>query len=484
MMIDYFLPVQSSSVLVVGDVILDRYLYGRTDRISPEAPVPVVKVEKTEERLGGAANVAANIRSLGLEVQLIGVTGDDDYADVLSGKLTEIGVKHDFVRQQNFPTITKLRVLSQNQQLLRLDYEDDSGKVDLSLLSKIYEKYLDSAGIIVLSDYAKGSLTFTSEFIQLASSRNIITLIDPKGNDFTRYKGATLLTPNLKEFEAVVGHCAGEGEIVSKAKQLCLELNLGGLLVTRGEKGMSYIDAKNNTDFHLPARSHEVFDVTGAGDTVIATLAAALASSHTIEQAVYYANVAAGLVIEKIGTASVTPEELNSVIDESNNIAPKGSVLSEAQLKDAVKAARARQEKIVMTNGCFDLLHAGHVDYLQKARALGDRLLIAVNSDESVRELKGKSRPINSVENRMLVLAGLEATDWVCSFSESTPEKLIEMVKPDVLVKGADYALNEIAGAEFVIACGGEVVTIEIENDCSTSNIVEKILTMHESDNK
>ena len=480
-MIDYFLPVQGRAVLVVGDVILDRYLYGRTDRISPEAPVPVVRVEKTEERLGGAANVAANIRTLGLDVQLIGVTGDDSYADVLSKKLTEIGVQYDFVRQENFPTVTKLRVLSQNQQLLRLDYEDDSDKVDLSQLGKIYKKYLDSTSIIVLSDYAKGSLKCTSEFIQQASSRNITTLVDPKGNDFSRYRGATLLTPNFKEFETVVGPCSGESEIVSNAKELCAELDLGSLLVTRGEEGMSYIDAKNNIVLHLPAQSHEVFDVTGAGDTVIATLAAALASSHSIEQAIHYANKAAGLVIDKIGTASVTPEELNRSIDNDNNIPSGGSVLNEAQLKNTLVAARARHEKIVMTNGCFDLLHAGHIDYLQKARALGDRLLIAVNSDDSVRQLKGNNRPINTVENRMTVLAGLKSTDWVCSFSESTPERLIELVKPDVLVKGADYAVNEIAGADFVIACGGEVETIEIQNNCSTSDIVEKILTTDES---
>ncbi|NKB36772.1 MAG: bifunctional D-glycero-beta-D-manno-heptose-7-phosphate kinase/D-glycero-beta-D-manno-heptose 1-phosphate adenylyltransferase HldE [Gammaproteobacteria bacterium] len=483
-MIDYFLPAEGRTVLVVGDVILDRYLYGRTDRISPEAPVPVVKVEKTEERLGGAANVAANIRALGLDVQLIGVTGDDSYADILSNKLSDIGVNYDFIRQESFPTVTKLRVLSQNQQLLRLDYEDDSDKVDLSLLSNIYKKHLDSAAIIVLSDYAKGSLKFTSDFIQQASRKNIITLVDPKGSDFSPYKGATLLTPNLKEFEAVVGDCSDEEDIVSNAKDLCAELELGSLLVTRGGDGMSYFDAKNNKILHLPARSHEVFDVTGAGDTVIATLAAALASSHTIEQAIYFANTAAALVIKKIGTASVTPEELNKSIDENNDTTTKGSVLSEAQLADTLARARARHEKIVMTNGCFDLLHAGHIDYLEKAKALGDRLLVAVNSDESVRDLKGDSRPINSVDNRMLVLAGLEATDWVCPFSENTPERLIELVKPDVLVKGSDYAVDQIAGADFVMARGGEVVTIEIENTSSTSSIVETILTMHGSNDE
>lgn len=474
-MIDYFSPVKGARVLVVGDIILDRYVHGDTSRISPEAPVPVVKVIKTEDRPGGAANVAMNIRALGIDVQLIGITGDDEFSDTLFSQLQQFGVECNFIRQRGFPTVTKLRVLSQNQQLLRLDYESEAEKIDVAPLHSLFTQKLDNAEIVILSDYAKGSLQFTRDFIQQAKEKGVRVLVDPKGNDFSRYQGASYLTPNLKEFETVVGPCDGEADMVEKAISLCKSLSLEGLLITRGENGMSLIDINKNLISHSSAHAHEVFDITGAGDTVIAVLAASLVSSYEVEQAVDFANLAAGLVVEKLGATSINAEELNAAIKRGDRIDVDNGILQEQELITAIASARSRNEKIVMSNGCFDVIHAGHVDYLQQAKKLGDRLLIAVNDDDSVKKLKGENRPANNVENRMSVLAGLASTDWICQFSEDTPERLIRNVKPDVLVKGADYSKDEIAGADFVLGYGGEVVTIAFQKQCSSSEIIEKL---------
>ena len=481
-MIDHFSPLSSARVLVVGDVILDRYVHGNTSRISPEAPVPVVKVENTEERPGGAANVAMNIRALGVAVQLIGITGDDDSADTLISQLQKAGVECNFVRQQGFSTVTKLRVLSKHQQLIRLDYETDGNSVEVEALHELYAEMLGQVDIVVLSDYSKGSLQFVEDLIKQAKERNVRVLVDPKGNNFPRYYGASFLTPNYKEFETIVGQCESEEELVEKAIALCESLALDALLITRGENGMSLIDTSSNNVLHLPAHAHEVFDVTGAGDTVIATLAASLASEYELAQAVNYANLAAGLVVEKLGAASVYVDELNAAIGTDSIVAE--GVLDQSLLLSTISEARLRNERIIMTNGCFDIIHAGHVDYLEQAKALGDRLLVVVNDDDSVSRLKGENRPVNSIDDRMPVLAGLACTDWVCSFSEDTPEKLIGLVKPDVLVKGADYLPEQIAGAGIVESYGGEVVTIPFQRQLSTSDMIMKIkaIEMEESE--
>jgi D-beta-D-heptose 7-phosphate kinase / D-beta-D-heptose 1-phosphate adenosyltransferase len=472
-MSNYFSPSSTARVLVVGDVILDRYVYGDTNRISPEAPVPVVKVYKTEERPGGAANVAMNIRTLGVAVQLIGITGDDNSADILSAQLGKIGVECNFIQRQGFSTVTKLRVLSQHQQLLRLDYESDTDITSAELLHDLYKNALGQSDVVVLSDYAKGSLSHVEDFIKLAKAQGVPVLVDPKGSDFNRYSGASFLTPNLKEFESIVGICKSDHELEKKADELCRSLNLDALLVTRGERGMSMIDNTSDNVIHLDARAHEVFDVTGAGDTVIGVLAAALASGYKSEQAVNFANFAAGLVVEKLGTASVSATELNAAIGGGNKTT--NGIIQRQDLVNIIEAAKSRNERIVMTNGCFDIIHAGHVEYLKTAGTLGDRLLIVVNDDESVFRLKGKNRPINSLKNRMSVLEGLSSSDWISSFSEDTPGEIISLVKPDVLVKGADYLPEEIVGADFVRSYGGEVVTIPFESQCSTSDVINKI---------
>ncbi|SLM64369.1 MULTISPECIES: bifunctional D-glycero-beta-D-manno-heptose-7-phosphate kinase/D-glycero-beta-D-manno-heptose 1-phosphate adenylyltransferase HldE [Dickeya] len=461
-----------ADVLVVGDVMLDRYWYGPTSRISPEAPVPVVKVDTIEERPGGAANVAMNIAALGAGSRLVGLTGIDDAARALSAKLDEVNVKCDFVSVPTHPTITKLRVLSRNQQLIRLDFEEGFDNIDPQPMIDRIQQALPTTGALVLSDYAKGALAHVQAMIQTARACGVPVLIDPKGTDFSRYRGATLLTPNLSEFEAVVGRCKDETDLVTRGMTLLAELDLSALLVTRSEQGMTLLQP-GKAPVHLPTQAQEVYDVTGAGDTVIGVLAAALAAGKSLEEACFLANAAAGVVVGKLGTSTVTPVELENAI---RGRADTGfGVMSEAQLKQAVALARQRGETVVMTNGCFDILHAGHVSYLANARRLGDRLIVAVNSDDSTRRLKGPSRPVNPLTQRMIVLGALEAVDWVVAFEEDTPQRLISEVLPDILVKGGDYKPEDIAGSKEVWANGGEVKVLNFEDGCSTTNIINTI---------
>ncbi|MCL7461845.1 bifunctional D-glycero-beta-D-manno-heptose-7-phosphate kinase/D-glycero-beta-D-manno-heptose 1-phosphate adenylyltransferase HldE [Pseudomonas sp. NW5] len=458
-------------VLVVGDVMLDRYWYGATSRISPEAPVPVVKVEQSEDRPGGAANVALNIAALGAPAWLVGVTGTDEAADSLTARLTAAGVDARFQRIQGQPTIVKLRVMSRHQQLLRMDFEEPFATDEAALLAEV-EALLNQVRVLILSDYGKGALKNHQALIRAARARGVPVLADPKGRDFAIYRGATLITPNLSEFEAVVGRCADEAELVSKGLALLADLELEALLITRGEHGMTLLRACQ-PELHLPARAREVFDVTGAGDTVISTLASALAAGEPLPQAVALANLAASIVVGKLGTATVSAPELRRAAAREQG-AGRG-VMTLDQLLPAIEDARAHGERIVFTNGCFDILHAGHVTYLEQARAQGDRLVVAINDDASVTRLKGPGRPINSVDRRMAVLAGLGAVDWVISFSEDTPESLLERICPEVLVKGGDYGLDGVVGAPIVLGYGGEVKVLSFVDSCSTTAIVEKI---------
>ena len=460
-----------AAVLVVGDVMLDRYWHGPTSRISPEAPVPVVKVEHLEDRPGGAANVALNIAALGAPARLVGVTGVDEAAESLRNSLQGAGVQTHFQQIASQPTILKLRVMSRHQQLLRLDFEEPFA-TDAQAMAEQVDALLDGVKVLVLSDYGKGALQNHQALIQLARAKGIAVLADPKGKDFSIYRGASLITPNLSEFETIVGHCRDEAELVAKGDALMRELELGALLVTRGEHGMTLLRPEQ-APLHLPARAREVFDVTGAGDTVISTLAASLAAGEALPQAVALANLAAGIVVAKLGTAAISAPELRRAVQREAG--SERGVVSVDQLLLALEDARAHGEKIVFTNGCFDILHAGHVTYLEQARAQGDRLVLAVNDDASVSRLKGPGRPINSVDRRMAVLAGLGAVDWVVSFSEDTPENLLRKVKPDVLVKGGDYGIEGVVGADIVRAYGGEVRVLGLVENSSTTAIVEKI---------
>lgn len=462
-----------ANVLVFGDVMLDRYWQGPTSRISPEAPVPVVRIQDDETRAGGAGNVALNIATLGAAVRLFGITGNDDNGRQLNSLLQDTGVNCHFLQHPQHPTITKLRIISRQQQLIRLDFEEAFHSTDMTSLYQQYDEQLAGTGVVILSDYGKGALSNPQRLISSARRHNVPVLVDPKGTDFERYRGATLLTPNLGEFEAVVGTCGDDETLVAKGRTLIQDYDLDAVLVTRSEKGMTLIE-RDKDAFHLPTRAREVFDVTGAGDTVISVLAAALAAGTSLQQATVLANTAAGIVVGKLGTATVTTEELRSELRIGSHSG--AGVFDEDSLHLLVQEARARGETLVMTNGCFDIIHPGHVQYLKEAKALGDRLLVAVNSDESVSRLKGPTRPINPLDHRMAVLAGLESVDWVVPFVEDTPERLICRLLPDILVKGGDYRIDQIAGGQCVQAAGGQVIVLSFKDNCSTSAIVKKIL--------
>ena len=462
----------TAKILVVGDVMLDRYWTGDSSRISPEAPVPIVKVGNVEDRPGGAANVALNLAALGANAKLLGLTGNDEAAQALCGKMNAVDVTCDFLQLDDYPTITKLRVLSRGQQVIRLDFEESVAAVDTQpLVAKTITNLADYS-VMIVSDYNKGALVEVQQMIQAAKQQGVKVFVDPKGCDFEKYRGATLLTPNLSEFEAVVGHCKSEQDLVEKGRQLIAAHDLEALLVTRSEKGMTLIRAKED-EFHLPALAQEVYDVTGAGDTVISVLAAAVSAGSSLEQACALANAGASVVVAKIGTSTVSPIELANSVYGSHESG--FGVLTEEQLNIAVKSAKLRGEDIVMTNGCFDILHAGHVSYLNSARKLGQRLIVAVNSDASVRGLKGSGRPVNTFDRRMTVLAALGAVDWVVEFTEETPERLIAELLPDVLVKGGDYNVEEIAGHKQVLANGGKVNILQFEDGCSTTAIINAI---------
>lgn len=461
----------ATRVVVAGDVMLDRYLFGATGRISPEAPVPVVHVHETDDRPGGAANVAVNLAALGVSTSLVGVVGQDPAADTLASIMGERGIECGFATAEDRPTITKTRVQSRGQQLIRLDEEKTLAMPGDAMLDSL-RGMLKGTGAVVLSDYGKGALADVTAMIAACRETGVPVLVDPKGTDFEKYRGASLITPNQSEFEAVAGESTSDEDLVERARTMIADLQLDALLVTRSEKGMLLVESGGEPVF-LSTQAREVFDVTGAGDTVIATLAAALASGQGVAAAAALANVAAGLVVRKIGVATVTPGEISAALHQRGQ-GGRGLVEPDALLA-LVDESRGRNERVIMTNGCFDVLHAGHVAYLEEAKSLGDRLIVAVNDDDSVRRLKGESRPINRLEDRLLVLAGLAAVDWVVPFAEDTPARLIEAVLPDVLVKGGDYRPEEIVGAREVLQNGGEVRVLAFRDGHSSSRIIDRL---------
>ncbi|MCX7120942.1 MAG: bifunctional D-glycero-beta-D-manno-heptose-7-phosphate kinase/D-glycero-beta-D-manno-heptose 1-phosphate adenylyltransferase HldE [Gammaproteobacteria bacterium] len=461
-------------VLVYGDVMLDRYFHGDATRISPEAPVPVVHVTDIELRPGGAANVAQNIAVLGGKVTLCGLVGHDPQAEELRSCLNSSRIDCQFLPLPNFPTITKLRVLGRHQQLIRMDFENtNEAEINDDILFSNYCEKLKTAQIVVLSDYSKGALCHVERLIHAAKKNNVPVLVDPKHKAYSRYAGATILTPNLKEFESVVGPCRDINDIVAKALELLEKVNIESLLVTLGKDGMVFV--KPGCDaMHFPTKARDVFDVTGAGDTVIAVLAAGMAAGMDTLSAIELANVGAGVVVGRLGTQAVSVPDLQRALLQFGDLS--AGILNEQQLLLLVSEARKRGEKIVMTNGCFDILHAGHVDYLSKAKALGQRLIVAVNSDDSVRQLKGDQRPLNPLSARMTVLSALACVDWVVSFSEETPARLVEVINPDILVKGGDYRIDQIAGHDAVLKNGGSVLTIPLVEGFSTTRLIQKML--------
>lgn len=457
-------------VLVAGDAMLDEYWFGDTARISPEAPVPIVRTRSAEQRPGGAANVALNLAALGVETTLAAIVGADERGDVLLRAVEQRGVRCELVRAAGIPTIHKLRVLARNQQLIRLDAEQ-SLAASAADLSNVFAKLVAGADVVVLSDYGKGTLSRATELVAACKTAGVPVLVDPKGTDFTRYKGATALTPNRAEFDAVAGASADEAELLRRGQALRAQLELDLLLVTRGEQGMTLFS--DEEPLTLPAQAREVFDVTGAGDTVIALLAAGIGAGLDAADAMALANLGASIVVGKIGVASVSRSELQHALHVQGS-GGRGLV-QEPELVELVAEAKARGERVVMTNGCFDILHAGHVSYLEEAKSCGDRLIVAVNDDDSVRRLKGPTRPITPLADRMAVLAGLAAVDWVVPFSGDTPADLVARVLPDVLVKGGDWRPEQIAGGEAVLRNGGEVRSLGFKPGRSTTALIDAI---------
>lgn len=461
-------------VIVVGDVMLDRYWSGATERLSPEAPVPVVQVQDEKHLPGGAANVALNLAALGIKVALFGLIGDDEPGRLLQSVLEAANIECHLLKIDDYPTITKLRVMGRHQQLLRLDFEKKFSWDAAEKLTQSVQKHMSSADAVVLSDYAKGALQHAQQLIAMAKLSGLPVVVDPKTPTFATYKGATVLTPNLKEMQCVVGDVADEATLTKKAMAEVIANDLQAMLVTRSEKGVLLV-TRTGDPVSIPTRAQAVFDVTGAGDTVVAVLAAALAVKQAMVDAARLANIAAGISVAKVGAATVSKAELLHAVHKLS--AARGGVVSASDLQALIADGQAQGQKMVFTNGCFDVLHSGHVQYLEEAKQQGDQLVVAVNDDESVKRLKGETRPINTLKERMSVLAGLASVDWVVSFSEDTPAELIASLKPDVLVKGGDYQVHEIAGSDFVLANGGEVKILSFKEGVSTSAVVEKILT-------
>lgn len=474
--------IQDLRIAVIGDVMVDRYFYGEVKRISPEAPVPVNHVKKIDSVLGGAANVAANLANLGCKVFVGGVTGDDENRQILEGLLEKENI--DFtglVRSRRRSTITKMRILGARQQMLRLDFEDvgdlfpeETDQIKQWLLSLMDE------GIhgIAMSDYAKGVLSdaFCQWVIRMADAHHIPVLVDPKGPHWEKYEGCTFITPNLKEMCEAAGQTVPneDGPVLQIAQMARERYRIKNVVVTRSEKGMTLVGEKRMV-IHSPASALEVFDVSGAGDTAAAALLAAAAGGLPLPEAVYMANRAAGIVVGKVGTYPVHRDELlQDLLNEERKLGYGFRPLSWKEIADLAQIWHKGGEKIVFTNGCFDILHVGHVSYLEKAAKLGKHLIVGLNSDDSVRRLKGETRPLVQELDRARILASLACVDAVVIFREDTPEKLIRTIRPDILVKGGDYRPDQVAGREYA----GKVEIIEFEEGYSTTGLVERIAAL------
>ena len=466
-----------SHVLVIGDVMLDRYLIGSVGRISPEAPVPIVLLNQQNERAGGAANVAANLALLGIKTALIGCVGDDLEAASLSKLIADVGIVNNLVTSKTRPTIAKTRVVSGHQQMMRLDQESSAAFTDAeadALQGNIQAALAKKPAIVILSDYAKGllSLEVCQSIINTCKAQKTPVLVDPKGSDYSKYMGATALTPNKKETAEACKTDINDADLIAKASALKSCLNLQFFAVTRGEEGITLID---DAVHHLPATAKQVFDVSGAGDAVIATLAAGLINGLEPLAALQLANLAAGVVVGKVGTVPITQADLIEALNAEQGSVQAHKVCDLAELKAKVATWKSAKQKIVFTNGCFDLLHAGHVTYLEAAKKRGDKLVLGLNTDRSVSTIKGPTRPVVHEQDRARVLAALESVDAVILFDEDTPLNLINAIKPNVIAKGSDYAASQVVGGAEVQSWGGEIALIDLVEGRSTSNIIKKM---------
>lgn len=466
--------------LVVGDLMLDEYLWGKTERISPEAPVQVVDVLREDLRLGGAGNVANNLLALGCRVSVASVVGEDENGWALLKAFNREGIVTDGILQEpGRRTGRKTRVVAANQQILRIDRESReplSATIE-GRLCEWLKAHLASFDVVLISDYLKGVLTPTvlDCIISSARQRSLPVLVDPKGSDYRKYRGATILTPNRKEAEAAAGMVIHDDASLQEAAQAIMtSLELDNLLITRSEEGMSLFSGNGET-VHIPTVAREVFDVTGAGDTVLAVLACGVAGGTGLTEAAQLANIAAGIAVAKVGTSVVTPAEIIDAVAAGHRDSDS-KIKNRDVLTGIIERERNKGRRVVFTNGCFDLLHAGHVKYLQAARRLGDLLILGLNSDVSVRRLKGAKRPLIGEEERAHILAALDCIDYVCLFDEDTPLELITALKPYILVKGGDYTPEGVVGKELVESYGGRVELIPFVDGKSTTNIIEKVL--------
>jgi len=466
-------------VLVLGDVMLDRFVYGSAKRLSPEAPIPVLSVERETAMVGGAGNVALNVGSLGGKAVLIGVIGDDAAGEEVTRLVAAAGgITDALVRSRSRPTTEKTRFIAERQQILRADRElcDPIGDAGTQLLDTV-RKHLHGVDAVIVSDYAKGVVgdTVIRDVVAAARLAGKPLVVDPKSRDFRRYDGASVLTPNWTEAATSTGIAEEDDASVAKAGlQILAEApQVGAVLITRGPRGMSLVP-RGSDILHIPAAPLEVFDVSGAGDTVVATLALGLGAGAALADAAELANVAAGVAVAKAGTAAVSAEEVAGALQSREIHSVEAKILSPQTALERIRKWRARGERIGFTNGCFDLIHPGHVSLLAKARAHCDRLIVGLNTDSSVRRLKGESRPVQDETARAVVLASLFSVDLVVLFDEETPEDLIESLRPDVLVKGADYTRKEVVGADFVESYGGKVVLVDIVAGQSTSRMIAR----------
>lgn len=466
-------------VLVVGDLMLDRYLFGSAERISPESPVPVVHFDNEEKRIGGAGNVAMNILGLGLNCDIISLVGDDIAAEEIINVLKENKCNvSGLIKIPSRSTTEKIRILANRQQVVRLDREDiqELQQHESKLLQQKLADKINDVDVVILSDYGKGVLSH--EMCQWAIDRCIKSkvpiLVDPKGTDWSKYKGADLITPNLKEAKEVTSFTILTDSDVEKAcNELSKKYSIKSVLVTQGENGMTLY--QEGFIRKIDAKRTEVFDVSGAGDTVISTVACMLAIGLTLDESAFIANQAAGIVVSKMGTHPIQFDELKRSLSFDWNSSPNRKIFEFKMLREMVDLWRRNGEKIVFTNGCFDILHVGHVSLFHQAKSKGDRLIVGLNSDASIKELKGENRPINNETDRSKILTYLETIDGICIFNELTPLILIEAIVPDVLVKGGDYNDADIVGAEFVKQNGGKVEIIPFVEGFSTTKVIESI---------
>ena len=462
--------------MVVGDAMLDRYWNCTSLGVCAEAPAPNVRITEVEDRPGGAANVALNVAALGGRAVFVSVLGEDKEASILLQQMAAAGIKCDIRRDKQLRTIVKLRIIAKNHLLVRADLEEDLSVESVDILRRVKDQ-LPLSDVLLLSDYDKGVLAAPETIIAASRRQGVPVLVDPKYKDFSCYRGAALIKPNQRELKHAAGDWHSEADMVDKCQKLMQQHSIGAVLVTRGEDGMTLL-RPGLPEIHLPARNPavEVFNSQGAGDTVIAVVATALSAGKSLIDAVRFSSVAAGLVVTRCGTASISGPELIDAMRGEPRV-EKG-ILDQGQLKTAVASARRKGETLVFTNGCFDILHAGHVEYLTEAARLGNRLIVAVNDDASVSRLKGEGRPVNQLDRRMKILAGLESVDWVVSFEEDTPESLLRWIRPDLLVKGGDYAIGQVVGADFVRSYGGEVRVLRQITDCSSTELARKIQSL------